>query len=56
MQLKVRITGVRDDVQKYVDTMKNAIPDNVISVSRFYPQTRYDKDSKEVACYITIGD
>lgn len=56
MKLDIRIRGTKEDVNTYVEAMKRAIPDNVISVSKLYPQTRYDKDSKEVACYIKVSD
>ena len=56
MQLELRIRGQKDDVSTFVDKMKASIPDNVLCVSRFYPQTRYDKQSKEVACYIKLSD
>lgn len=55
MNLKLRVTGLPDDVNNYVSAMKNAIPDNIISCSRPYPQTRYDKDAKEIAVYVTIS-
>ena len=56
MHLELRIRGTKDDVNAFVDKMKSSIPDNVLCISRYYPQTRYDKDSKEVACYVKLSD
>ena len=56
MQLDLRIRGTKDDVTKFVETMQSSIPDNVVSVSKAYPQTRYDKNSKEVAVYVKISN
>lgn len=54
MQLELRIRGIKEDVTWFIDVMKTSIPENVVSVSGLYPQTRYDKDSKEVAAYVKI--
>ncbi|MBO5313170.1 MAG: hypothetical protein J6B29_04305 [Clostridia bacterium] len=56
MYLEMRIRGTKEDVTFFVDKMKTSIPENVLCVSRYYPQTRYDKQSKEVACYIRLSD
>lgn len=56
MQLDLRIRGTKEDVSKFVEMMKASIPNNVMSVSKAYPQTRYDKNSKEVAVYAKLSD
>lgn len=56
LQLDLRIRGTKEDVDKYVNAMSAAIPNNVITVSKPYPQTRYDKNSKEVAVYVKLSN
>ena len=56
MKLDLRIRGTNEDVSKFVETMRASIPDNVLSVSKAYPQTRYDKNSKEIAVYVKLSD
>lgn len=56
MNIKIRITGIKDDVHEFVERLKVAGGDYIVSCSRDYPQTRYDKNSKEVAVYLTVNE
>lgn len=56
MQLDLRIRGVKDDVNEFVSKLYSSVPEKLVSVSKAYPQTRYDKNSKEIAVYVKISN
>lgn len=56
MNVRIRLSGTADDVHSFTERLKSAGGDFILSVSRDYPLTRYDKESKEISVYITVQE
>ena len=56
--MKVRLQGTEEQLETLIKDIKSSLSDryDIISISKFYPNNRYTKESKESRCYIDLEE